>query len=180
LNKNINTPRGRRGNKLYNQGFYNVINKDKYMGDLTKVRYLSSWELKFFMYADSNPVIKRWSSESIIIPYQDGKGGWHRYISDVYIEKVNSRDQDILDRYVIEIKPYNDIYPKFVNENGSILPPERYIKKITPTSLESYEYQLKMYQKNLYKWTKAKNWCEKNGYVFMIIHEKYMKEKGIL
>ena len=180
MKKKIQTPKGRNGRKKYNQGFYEVKNTDKYIGDLSKVRYLSSWELKFFVYADFNSVIKRWSSEFIVIPYQDQKGGWHRYYPDIYIEKVNPKDSDILDKFVIEIKPYNEVNPKFVNENGSIEPPERYLKKITPTALESYEYQLKTYQKNLYKWTKAKNWCKSNGMSFHIMDEKYMKRIGIL
>jgi len=132
------------------------------------------------MYADSNPAIKRWSSEFIVIPYQHENGSFHRYTPDIYIEKVNPKDPDILDKYVIEIKPYNEVFPDFINENGSIMSPEHYIKKPTPTALESYEYKLKTYQKNLYKWTKAKYWCSNNGYTFLIMHEKYMKQMNIL
>ena len=132
------------------------------------------------MYADFNIAIQKWSSEFITIPYQDGEGKFHRYYPDIYIEKVNVKDPDILDKWVIEIKPYKEVNPGFINENGTIEPPERYIKKFTPTALESYEYQLKTYQKNLYKWTKAKYWCENNGMTFKIVTEKYLKKIGIL
>ncbi len=178
--KNLPGSRKRNGKKRYHQGFYTVKNTLKYTGDLSNVRYLSLWELKFFIYCDNNPAIQKWSSEFIKIPYQTEKGKWHNYFPDIYIEKVNSRDPDILDRWVLEIKPYNEVHPKFVHPNGTIIPPEHYLKKRTSTALESYEYQLKTYQKNLYKWTKAKSWCKMNGLIFMIVDEKYMKKMGIL
>ena len=178
--RNPKSPKKRNGKKFYHQGFYKIINEEKYMGDTKKCIYRSSWELKFMMFLDHEKDIVRWGSETITIPYQDGEGKFHRYYPDIYIEKVNVKDPDILDKWVIEIKPYKEVNPGFINENGTIEPPERYIKKFTPTALESYEYQLKTYQKNLYKWTKAKYWCENNGMTFKIVTEKYLKKIGIL
>lgn len=176
----LNTPRKRSGQKFYHNGLYTVKNQLKYIGDPTKVMYRSMWELKFFQYADSNDAILRWSSEFIVIPYQQQDGSFHRYYPDIYIEKVNPNDPNILDRFVIEIKPYVEIFPDFIAENGTIMPPEQYLKKLTPTALESYEYRLTTYQKNLYKWTKARHWCTANGYQFLMLHEKYLKQMRIL
>ena len=52
----------------FKQGIFKPLNPQKYRGrDLP--RFLSSWELKFFRFCDSEPAILEWGSESIVIPY---------------------------------------------------------------------------------------------------------------
>ncbi len=38
----------------FKQGDYTVINKEKYIGNILKVRYLSSWELVLMQFFDAN------------------------------------------------------------------------------------------------------------------------------
>ena len=173
--------RGRNGKLKYHQGQYTVINIQKYIGNPTTVYFKSGWERNFCYWCDTNSKILRWSCEHIVIPYQDGEGHFHRYTPDFYIEKISDTDKDMLEKLIIEIKPKNEVKPDFVDvETGAILPPERFLKKITAKSLESYEYRLKTFQKNLYKWTKARNWCKANGFKFFLIHEDVLKQKGII
>ena len=56
-------------NKKYNQGFYNLMNPDKYKGDPGRVIYRSSWEFAFCKYLDTTESILKWSCEQPIITY---------------------------------------------------------------------------------------------------------------
>jgi hypothetical protein len=179
-NLNYKTPVGRNGKKKYHQDFYLIKNLNKYIGDPTKCFTRSKWEYNFCVYCDMTPEITKWGCETLTIPYQDENGKFHRYYPDFYIEVLNKNKVELIDRLVIEIKPLKEINPPFVTTNGLILKPEQYLKKITNTSLESYEYQVLTYQKNLYKWTKAKIWCEKNKFTFKLLHEEKLKEYKIL
>ena len=165
---NQSSNRKANGKRKYHQGFFKITNTNKYIGDPTKCIYRSKWELQFMAFCDANSSISRWSSEFITIPYQDEKGKYHRYFPDFYIERIDKNDPMRFDKVVIEIKPYKET-------QQPIAP-----AKITAKSLESYEYQLKMYQKNLYKWTRAINWCQANGLKFVIIHEGHLKQKNIM
>ena len=119
-------------------------------------------------FCDANTSIKRWSSEHITIPYQDEKGKYHRYFPDFYIERIDKNDPERFEQVVIEIKPFKETKAPVLAEN------------VTTKALESYEYQLKQYQKNLYKWTKAKYWCDKHMMKFVIIHEGHLKQNKIM
>jgi hypothetical protein len=166
--KKLSGNRKRNGKKRYNQGFYKIFNVDKYMGDPTKCIYRSSWEFKFMLYLDRTDKILRWGSENIVIPYQDEKGKIHRYYPDFYYEMSINGDPHNFTRVVAEIKPRKEtIYPSTP-------------KKKTIKAFETYEYQLKTYQKNLYKWTKAITWCERNKMRFVIIHEDHLKANNIM
>ena len=73
--------------KHYKQGYFVPTNKDKYVGDITKIRYMSSWEHDFNKFLDTNPNILRWSSEEIVVPYiKPTTGKVHRYYPDYCIE----------------------------------------------------------------------------------------------
>jgi len=159
---------GRNGKKKYKNGTYIPLNKDKYIGDLTKVYYRSSWELRFMQYLDVTSEILRWSCEEIKIPYRETDGSYHTYYPDFYFERVDKNNPQRFDRVVIEIKPRKD----------RVMPKEP--EKFTPIKLESYEYQLKMYQKNLYKWSRATDFCKKNGMKFYIMDEFDLMKYGIL
>eukprot|EP01047_Picozoa_sp_COSAG01_P106055 COSAG01_NODE_35203_length_535_cov_1.513761_1_plen_77_part_10 len=71
--------------KKYRQGRYKPINREKYVDSSDPV-YRSSWELKFFKWADSNNRVLKWGSESIIVPYISPLDGRvHRYFVDNFI-----------------------------------------------------------------------------------------------
>jgi len=165
----------------YYHNKYTVVNKDKYMGDPTKVEYRSKWEFHFMQYCDNTPSIKRWGSECVYIPYIDGDGTIHKYFPDFYIEKVSPTDLEMCERIMIEIKPENQIHPDFVDrQTGFILAPEQFLKKTTAKAYENYEYQLRTYQKNIHKWAFAKEWCEKQKISFIILNENYLIDKKIM
>lgn len=137
--------------KKWRQGFYEVRNPDKYVGDLKKVIFRSSWELSMNQFLDNNPNILRWSSEEFYIPYikpTDGKV--HRYFPDYWIEYKN-RDGNILQE-VIEVKPSNQVYPN---------------RKKRQTNYDRITYEI-----NMSKWRAATEFCKKRGVKFQIITEK--------
>lgn len=174
------SPRKKSGKKFYHDGFYKCQNPLKYIGDVTKIVFRSKWEWYFMVYCDQTDIIVKWSCEHIVIPYQDAQGHIHRYYPDIYIEKINPQNPNDYVRAIIEIKPRAEIMPDFVNADGSILHPNIYLKKVTAKAMESYEYKLRTFQKNLQKWTKAKDWCQKHQMQFFLIDEYYLKEKKIM
>lgn len=181
MRKKTASPKRRNGKSFYHKGNYIIKNVDKYMGNPVNCIYESMWEFHFMAYLDMNDSVRRWGNEIVVIPYIDEKGRHHRYYTDFYFERVYKNDPNNFERYVVEIKPKKEVLPDFLNEYGKAMRPEEYIKgKITPKKLESYEYKLKTYNKNLYKWDKAKRWCEAHKMKFVIIHEDVLKSKKIM
>lgn len=77
------------------------------MGDLSKVFFRSSWELRFMTFCDSNPSVLKWASEEVKIPYvkpTDGKV--HHYFPDFIIVYQDNNGQ--IQREIIEIKPLKE------------------------------------------------------------------------
>ena len=143
----------KRKHTQYKQGLYTPVNKEKYKGRGTP-RYLSSWELKFFKWCDSNSNVLEWSSESVIIPYinpLDKKA--HRYFVD---NVVILKEGNTITKYLIEIKP----------KRQTIKPTTHGNKKQTTILYENMTYI-----KNIAKWEAARRWCSKKGYKFQIITE---------
>ena len=88
------------------KGKYTIKNKQKYIGDPSKVVYRSLWERQAFKWCESNPKVKKWNSEEIVVPYKcktDNK--LHRYYVDLLVELDN---KDII---LVEIKPKNQTIP---------------------------------------------------------------------
>lgn len=88
------------------QGIYIPKNKEKFIivknkQNNGKIKYRSSWELKFLQWADNNPNIKKIISEGIKIPYYY-KGKLRNYYPDFVILYKNKK-------LLIEIKPKNMI-----------------------------------------------------------------------
>jgi hypothetical protein len=98
----------------YKQGYYSVINKDKYIGFTAAPIFRSSLELELFRILDTNSVVVRWTSESdqTIIKYRNPFFGkkrgkrvtteWFTYHPDAYVEL---RDGSCIRKYVVEVKP---------------------------------------------------------------------------
>ena len=102
-----NKKRKRRRGSRFKQGYYSPMNPQKYikpvdetMNSGTEPFYRSSWELKFYKWADESDQIKTWSTEYIAIPYYDPqKNKNRRYFPDVFLEFIDGR------RVIVEIKP---------------------------------------------------------------------------
>jgi hypothetical protein len=155
-------------NRHYSQGVYKCINTDKYLGDLERIYYRSSWEKKLYYYLDINPRVLRWSVEGLSIPYEITENenlSTHVYYPDAYCEiKKNDGNTQII---VLEIKPWNE-YRNFE--------PPKEPKTKTQKSLKNYEYALRTFQKNIIKWTAAKKFCDRKGIEFFILTEKFFDD----
>lgn len=137
--------------KSFKQGYYQLRNPDKYVGDPTKVIYRSSWEEQTNRFFDNNPNVLRWSSEEIAIPYikpTDGKV--HRYFPDYWVE-FKDRNGNIVQE-IIEVKPENQV---FIQRK----------KRLT-------EYDKLTYNINRAKWQAAGEFCKKKGIKFRILTER--------
>lgn len=98
----------------FRQGFYVPKNPEKYRHSIfslteneglkNRIKYRSSWELKFFVWCDTNENVKWWSSEPFGIDYfnpiSEKKA---KYYPDVFLEYYDQK-------YLIEIKPQKEIY----------------------------------------------------------------------
>jgi len=146
---------------LPKQGVYRLKNPGKYTGPLTDggVLYRSSWESRMFYYMDNNANVIEWSSEGLIIPYifkLDGKV--HKYYPDIVC--TIKKSDGSLQTYVIEIKPYKQTIPPTKPKNRSL------------DRKRKFEKELYTYAKNTNKWEYAKEYCDKNGYIFKLLTEK--------
>ena len=139
------------------KGKYTIKNTKKYLGDPTKVIYRSLWERQAFKWCESNPRVKKWNSEEIVVPYKcktDNK--LHRYYVDLLVELDN---KDII---LVEIKPKRETVPPKGKRKT-----KRYIKEVTT------------YIKNTSKWQAATQYANHKGWKFQIWTEDTLKNLGI-
>ena len=136
------------------KGLYRPVNVEKYLGDPSKVRFLSSWELRFMDFCDKNPNVLKWGSEEFKIPYMNPiKKKVCNYFPDFIVKYKNAAGE--IQTVVIEIKP-------------SSQDPNRVSKK-KPTTYDAVQMVI-----NQAKWTAAKAFCESHGITFQILTEKNM------
>lgn len=141
--------------KRFRQGVFVPINQDKFIG--TRAFYRSGLELKFMRFCDTNPNVLKWGSENVIVPYIspiDHKV--HRYFVDNF---VMIKENDIVTKYLIEIKP----------EKQTLPPATKYKKR------EHLIYEQATYAVNTSKWEAARKVCQQKGWKFLIITEKHLK-----
>ena len=128
-------------------GIYEVANPDKYAGN-RKPRYRSSWEHAFMRFADNQPSIIQWASESIKIPYRNPLTGRQSvYVPDfvlIYQDKGGKRRGEL-----IEIKPSSQT-------------------TMTPKTRDREKLQIAL---NHAKWEAAAKWCRLKGLHFRIVTE---------
>ena len=144
---------------MAHSGRFKPKNTHKYDGDHTKIYYRSSWELSVCFWCDKNPQIKKWSSESIIIPYLcpiDGKR--HSYYVDFYIEIEGGKT------YLVEVKPKKKT--KQPKNPGRVT--RRYLNEV------------KEYAKNGAKWKYAREYALDRGWIFVVWTEDTLKSMGIM
>jgi len=156
----------------YKQGRYICQNPDKYLGDLERIFYRSSWEQKLYYYLDVNKRVVRWSAENIAVPYEiNENGNWstHKYYPDAYCEILKS--DNTTQRVVLEIKPYSE----WSSDKNEGLQPPKEPKNKTAKSLRNYEYALRTFHKNIIKWQAAKNFCERRGMEFFVMTEQFFQ-----
>lgn len=136
--------------RKYKQGRFIPVNKEKYVGDISKIQYRSSWEQKFMLFLDMNPSISWWNSEEVVIPYIFSIDGTsHRYFVDFMVQLSDGR------KFLIEIKPMKDTIIKENHKNK-----KQAMDNITTVI------------KNENKWEAAKKFCEENDMKFLVLTEK--------
>ena len=139
-------------------GRYSIKNPSKYTGDVANIVYRSLWEKAVFMWCDSNPKVKKWSSEEVVVPYYyevDKK--YHRYFVDMKI--TYDDDKTIL----VEIKPEKETVPP-----------------TGPKKTKRYINEGLTYIKNMNKWEAANEYAKDRGWEFQVWTEKTLQEMKLL
>jgi len=145
----------------FNQGYYNPVNPEKYAGS-TPIIYRSSWERKFMIWCDSNPLVLLWSSEPVEIEYLYRKDQKiHTYNPDFYIRV--QQDDGKVKEFIVEIKPKQQLMKPE--------PPKKNSKK----AVESYKFLAEQYVKNMDKYVAAKAYCKSREWGFIVLTEDSIK-----
>jgi len=138
----------------YANGFYQVINADKYIGKKTP-HYRSGWENTFMRFCDLNPAILQWASESVHINYRNPfTNKMTIYVPDfliIYVDKSGAQHAEI-----VEIKPS---------------------QQTTMESAKSTRDQAAAIL-NMCKWDAARAWCKQQGMTFRVVTEKDIFANG--
>lgn len=134
-------------------------NPQKYIGNPSNIICRSLWERTFCKYLDENINVLRWSSEELNIPYVspiDNK--IHMYYPDFLFEV---KKNNLVETIVVEIKPEKQTKEPFKGQKSN----------------RTFVTEMVQYQINTSKWESAKNFCNKNGWKFMILTEKNLFNK---
>lgn len=136
----------------FKQGLYTPKNPTKYMGDVTKIRYMSSYELEVHQFFDNNPNVVRWGSEIVAIPYlKPTDGRIHKYYPDYYVEYLDKHGQ--MKTEMIEVKPRSQTVMPRANRKHVL-------------------YEQLTLAVNIAKWQACEHWCKQRGISFRIITER--------
>ena len=132
----------------YARGQFEMKNPDKYVGK-KKPTYRSSWEWTFMNFCDTHPAIKKWSSETISVPYFNPiKNKKSMYVPDFFIMYEDAQGNTKAE--VVEIKPTKETSLKAAGKSV---------------------YNQAMAVMNQCKWQAAEKWCKDQGFAFRIITE---------
>lgn len=139
----------------HSKGNFTPRNPKKYVGNINKITYRSSWELDFMKFLDNNVKVTKWGSEIIAIPYiKPTTGRVHKYYPDFYVEYIGRNKKITQD--LIEVKP------------------EKQIRKPTTRgkSKKTQLYEALTWTVNMAKWRSAQLFCDKYGFNWKIMSEK--------
>jgi hypothetical protein len=132
----------------YANGFYDVINAEKYIGK-KRPHYRSSWELVMMRFCDNNPAVLQWASEAIHINYRNPFTNKNTiYVPDfliIYQDKNGKRHGE-----VIEVKPTKE----------TTMEAAKSIRDKAAVAL------------NMYKWEAARKFCAAQGLQFRVVNEQ--------
>lgn len=138
----------------FHQGKWFPKFPEKYQGDVNNIVYRSSWELKAFIWFDSNSSILKWASEELVIPYwSPADQRMRRYFPDFVIQyKTNT---GTVDTAVVEVKPHAQCS----------------LPKVPKRQTKRYLNEVVTYTTNQAKWQAARAWCADKGWKFVILTE---------
>ncbi len=142
----------------YLQGKYIPENLSKYFGDKNNIIFRSSYERRFFIWADRNPRVLKWCSEEVVVPYYHAATKKaRRYFTDAMVQ-YKKRDGEVV-HYLIEIKPYK--------ETQEPVKPKRMTQKTKARFLR----ETLTYHQNQDKWAAARAYAKKRGMEFVVMTE---------
>lgn len=136
----------------FKQGYYVPKHPEKYIGDVNKIVYRSSWEYKMDEFLDNNPNVLQWASESIAVPYvkpTDGK--IHKYYPDYYV-KYRNKQGEIIEE-ILEVKPQ-----KQTRRSRTRNPKNKLFEDI-------------QFAINVAKWKYCQEFCNKHNIKFRLVTE---------
>lgn len=137
------------------KGLFKPKHPEKYVGNLNKIIYRSSWELSFMKFLDNNKSIEKWGSEIISIPYRKPTTGRiHKYYPDFWV-KYKDKNGKIIEE-IIEVKPEKQTKPPTT------------VGKTKKTQL----YEAISWAINKSKFRSAKIFCDKYGMRWRILTER--------
>jgi len=163
------------------QGYYRLVNKEKYIGDPNLIIFRSSWEFSFCKFLDMSKSVKRWSSEPVSIPYYDrvskleecaklgldpnNPSNWEvkNYNTDFWYEVDNGMDK--LEKVFVEIKPSYKLKKPTPPPKDAPLKEQRIFVRAA-----------KEYLINEAKFAALKEWAERNGAKFYVFDENILKK----
>lgn len=140
-----------RKNSKYHQGYISPESCKKYYSSCkdAPIIYRSGLEYQFIEYCENSPMIVKWASEVLAIPYYsklDGKQ--QNYYPDYVIENNKGT------RCIVEVKPAN--------------------QTVKPDATDS-QFLKEAWIKNIDKWTAAKKYAEEHDMKFIIVTENFFK-----
>jgi hypothetical protein len=163
------------------QGLYNIINKEKYIGNPQQCIYRSGWEFSFCKFCDSSPSVTLWSSEPTRIPYRDPTSK----LDECKRYNLNPQDpRNWLERgYHVDFwmqikKPDGTIEKMFIE----IKPKKSLIKPIPPLEgaplkvQKRFVIEAKEYLVNEAKWAAMNAYCKKIGASFYVFTEDTLQK----
>jgi hypothetical protein len=165
--KNLKPNQGPNGK--YKQGYFQLKNPQKYVGDPNKVIFRSSWEYRFMQWCDIHPKIVKWGSEPVPIPYINPVRSAEKktqVINNYYIDFYMVAEKDGKQQaYLVEVKPEKQKYPP---------DPSKLNENCTAKRLSRYNQELKTYLINQAKWAAAKQYAASRGMLFKIADENFL------
>jgi len=136
-------------------------NPSKYVGNVNRIMFRSSWELRFMKWLDENNAVMRWGSEELAIPY-------------VNPIKVDPNGRPVISRY------YPDFIIMYKDTTGGVKKEIIEVKPMKESVLTPgmSERDKMMYAVNQAKWKAASIFAEAQGATFRVITEKTMFKQG--
>lgn len=137
------------------RGKFKPRNPSKYRGDIGKITYRSSWELKLMSRLDLDDNVLWWGSEETIVRYRspiDNK--IHKYFPDfvVCVKTLDGKNEIKM----LEVKPKSQSIPPIQKNQTK----RKYIQEVFTWGI------------NRAKWAAAEKYCHERGWSFEVLTEK--------
>ena|SRR5271157_2063163 len=178
--KNFHKPNQKETSRTF-QGYYIVVNKQKYIGDPNLIIYRSAWEYSFLRWCDHSPSIIKFSSEPISVSYLDKISK----LEECKKYGLNPNDP----RYFVKRNYHVDFWIVIDKGNGitekmfvEIKPKSQYIKPIPPPPNAPQKLQkqfvlnAKQYLINEAKWQAMSEYAKKVGSSFYVFNEDTLQK----